>query len=269
MRVKRYKFLLFFLIMVLASSFLTGCFLREAVVEEIIHLSFADAVSFEQIKMLDGQLVSIIGFMSTTSPLDGSFIYLQNMPYQSCPFCLPNTNILVNTIAVYAPSGQSFRFMDVPILVTGRIVVEEMTDDLGFAYNYRIVDAKIEKAEVSGLGRYIRIYTELVDQGFARVFISVFEDLDKVLFPEKYDLTREDIEPMDMSKMEELKNMFIGLNIEEDHKDIYGVVNRLQELLETLNSMITDGQWDLLPLLDDEAEEIWQDFAYWLLRPSI
>lgn len=213
-------------------------------------------------------MVTIVGFMSTTSPMDGSYFYLQNMPYQSCPFCLPNTNILANTLAIYAPLGKSFSFINTPIKVIGRIKVEEMTDDLGFSYNYRIVDAKIEKAEVSGLGRDIRIYTELVDKGFADEFNSIFEDLAVAILHEEFNIDKQDVKPVDMLKIEELKGMFVGLNM-EDYKDIYEVVENLEELVQTANLLIADNQWNLLYLLYEEASDVWKDFMMWLLRPSI
>ena len=59
--------------------------------EEAARLSFSASASIETLKALDGKQVRITGYMATLSPLDGSYIYLMNMPYQSCPFCVPNT----------------------------------------------------------------------------------------------------------------------------------------------------------------------------------
>ena len=63
-------------------------------------LSFAEAVSIDAIRALDGKPVTITGYMATLSPLSGEYIYLMNLPYQSCPFCVPNTQQLANTMAV-------------------------------------------------------------------------------------------------------------------------------------------------------------------------
>ena len=75
--------------------------------DEIIDntLSFSQANSVEAMQKLDGKQVNIIGYMSTLSPINGSFMYLMNLPYQSCPFCVPNTTQLSNTMAVYAKTG--------------------------------------------------------------------------------------------------------------------------------------------------------------------
>ena len=53
-------------------------------------LSFKDAAGYDYLKSLDGSQVSIRGYMATSSPVDGSFMFLMNLPYQSCPFCVPN-----------------------------------------------------------------------------------------------------------------------------------------------------------------------------------
>ena len=55
------------------------------------NLTFKDALSYEYLKELEGEKVAINGYLATSSPVDGSFIFLMNMPYQSCPFCVPNT----------------------------------------------------------------------------------------------------------------------------------------------------------------------------------
>lgn len=255
-----------FLLLVLG---LTGCISsKKSSGDAVVELSFADAVSLDEIKKLDGKTVTILGFMSTTSPLDGSYMYLQNMPYQSCPFCIPNTNTLANTIAIYAPEGQSFKFQDVPIRVTGEVKIGDVADDLGYYYYYRIVDAKIERAEISGMGKEIRVYTELVDRGFGTTFTSIMEDIYRALNHEQLGMDIEDLEPISTGNIEELRNMFNGLN-KDDYTDILDVMDRLELLLEKVNDSIERQDW--LDLYYDyyEAQEVYNQFYQWLVKPSI
>ena len=49
-------------------------------------LSFAESASIETLTSLDGKTVTLTGYMATLSPLSGEYIYLMNLPYQSCPF---------------------------------------------------------------------------------------------------------------------------------------------------------------------------------------
>lgn len=109
-------------------------------------LSFKSAASYEDLKALDGKTVTINGYMATSSPVDGGYIFLMNLPYQSCPFCVPNTSQLSNTMAVYAPKGDAFTYTTQAIKVVGKLVVAEnenkpFTDNYGYEFNFKIVDA--------------------------------------------------------------------------------------------------------------------------------
>ena len=91
------KFAALIALLICIALLATGCGGREASTEAT-KLSFADSASLDALKALDGKPVTITGYMATLSPLSGEYIYLMNMPYQSCPFCVPNTTQLANTI---------------------------------------------------------------------------------------------------------------------------------------------------------------------------
>ena len=258
---------LMILILALVLTNLVGCGEKD-VNGEVTDISFREAISFEEIKKLDGKRVSIVGFMATTSPLDGSYFYLQNMPYQSCPFCVPNTNVLLNTLAVYAPKGQSFKFMDVPVKVTGRIEVGDVTDAMGYSYPYRIVNGKIERAQVTGLEREVRIYTELVDRGFAALFIDAIKDVFIVVNYDFYNITKTDILPIDEALIQEVKETFKGLN-PADYEDILETVNRLEALVDEVNILISAEDWENLKSKNKDAQEVYNQFYLWLIKPQL
>ena len=106
--------------------------------KDITSLSFKSASSYDYLKTLDGQWVTINGYIATSSPVDGSFIFLMNLPYQSCPFCVPNTSELSNTIEVYPADGEDFtNFTNQAIKVLGKLDVapnkdEPFTDRYGY-----------------------------------------------------------------------------------------------------------------------------------------
>lgn len=113
---------------------------------EITKLSFKSAAEYEYLKTLDGTTVTISGYMATSSPVDGSFMFLMNLPYQSCPFCVPNTSQLSNTMEVYPKKGDKFDYTTQAIKVVGTLKVadsedEPFTDKYGYEFNYKIVDA--------------------------------------------------------------------------------------------------------------------------------
>ncbi|MBO5212293.1 MAG: hypothetical protein J6B60_02005 [Clostridia bacterium] len=125
-------------------------------------LSFAQTTNISNLSELNNSQVSIIGYMSTLSPVDGSFMYLMNMPYQSCPFCIPNSdNELSNTIAVYAKKGDEFEFTDRAIKVTGTLQIGNYNDYYGYKYSFRIADATYEILDTSDMDESLRLWQAL------------------------------------------------------------------------------------------------------------
>lgn len=121
---------------------------------KITKLSFKAASGYEYLKTLDGKPVTISGYMATSSPVDGSFLFLMNLPYQNCPFCVPNTSQLSNTMEVYPKEGESFSYTAQAIKVEGILEVSEsedkpFVDTYGYEFCCKIVDASytIIKAE--------------------------------------------------------------------------------------------------------------------------
>lgn len=110
-------------------------------------LSFKGAASYADLKKLDGKKVTISGYMATSSPVDGSFFFLMNMPFQSCPFCKPNTSQLSNTMEIYPKMGQTFTYTNQAIRVVGTLEVAEsedksFTDQYGYEFNFKVSDAE-------------------------------------------------------------------------------------------------------------------------------
>ena len=159
--IKKATSLLLVLLLVISSAFFTSCD-KGRVVNE---LSFSEANSITDMEKLDGEKVSIIGYMSTLSPVNGEFMYLMNLPYQSCPFCVPNTSQLSNTLAVYAKDGKAFEFTDLLIKVEGELEFGDYTDDYGYQYSYRIKDATYTKVDTSELGEKYLLWQQLAQTG--------------------------------------------------------------------------------------------------------
>lgn len=126
--------------------------------DEAIAISFKEALSFDYLKSIDRQKVKINGYMATSSPVDGSFIFLVNLPYQSCPFCKPNTSTLSNTIEAYPKKGRIFSYTESAIKVVGTLIVADSVDQFfidkyGYEFNFKITEAEytiIDESELSG-----------------------------------------------------------------------------------------------------------------------
>ena len=145
-------------------------------------LSFSQAQSVEEMEKLNGKTVSIIGYMSTLSPISGSFMYLMNLPYQSCPFCVPNTTQLANTMAVYAKSADGFEFTDRAIQVTGILEFGDYTDEFGYQYSYRIKDATYTVIDADKLDSKIKLWQQLASTDVIADVYQMYEYLNFLCF---------------------------------------------------------------------------------------
>ncbi len=138
-------------------------------------LSFSQSNSIKEMEKLNGEEVSIIGYMSTLSPVNGEFMYLMNLPYQSCPFCVPNTTELSNTMAVYAVDGEEFEFTDRAIQVTGIMDFGDYTDEFGYEYSYRIKDASYTVLDTSQMSDELKLWQQLASTDSISDVYTMFE----------------------------------------------------------------------------------------------
>ena len=171
------KFAALIALLICIALLATGCGGKEASSAEVTKLSFADSASLDTLKALDGKSVTITGYMATLSPLSGEYIYLMNMPYQSCPFCVPNTNQLSNTMAVYAASGSKFEFTDRPVQISGIMRVADRVDDYGYSYNYYIDDASYTAVDLSSVSQEYALYQSLAEDGVIADVNAMFDYL--------------------------------------------------------------------------------------------
>ena len=170
------------LLCALALFLLLGCFCfvscEKADDGSTTRLTFADSINISRIKNLSGKQVEIVGYMATVSPVSGKYIYLMNLPYQSCPYCVPNTQQLSNTIAVYAKNGSKFDFYDGPINVTGTLETGDFKDEYGYTYSYRIANAVYSKVNSSDASEKLALWERITNAGIASDVYSMFDYID-------------------------------------------------------------------------------------------
>ena len=108
-----------------------------------------------------------------------------NLPYQSCPFCVPNTSQLSNTMAVYAKEGNSFDYTGQAIKVTGKLVVAEdenqpFTDKYGYQFNFKIVDATYMVLTDKELTAEMAAWQKIADSGLMDEMYRMYDYLNFV-----------------------------------------------------------------------------------------
>lgn len=247
---------------------LGGCSTKLQKVDGVTELKFKDTIKTSELKKIDSKTVSMIGFMSRSTPLNGEYTYLMNMPYQSCAFCVPNTDSLVNTIAVYAQEGKSFEFTDVPVKVTGTLEFKNITDSMGYTYEYRIKDAKLEPADISGLEENIKIYTALINQGFAESMESIFTTLYKTINYKDQDVKEEELKMLDTNLTKDVKTMFENLD-KSNYEEVISMIESIDKLIIDINHDIETKNYNNISQYNDKENELYNTYSLWLLKAEI
>ena len=261
MRFKKLKSILLLSTLVLGLG-VSGCSTNSG---EIKELKFKDTVSTSELKKYDGETVTITGFVSTSTPLNSEYIYLMNMPYQNCAFCVPNTDSLVNTIPVYAKDGETFEFTDVPVKITGTLKFENITDSMGYSYTYRIKDAKMEKADVSGMEEEIKIYTDLINQGFATSMDYIFAEMYDIL---NYNETGAEIKKINTSLTMEARDMLTYLDSSK-YTEVINVLDVLDTAISDANNAIDNDDLSSFQTINNKVQEAYFLYANWLVKPEL
>ena len=181
MQTKVIKILSFILILAVMSFAFISCDKDDTPnPDDAVKLSFKAASGYDYLKTLDGQTVTINGYMATSSPVDGSFMFLMNLPYQSCPFCVPNTSQLSNTMEIYPKKGESFTYTSQAIKVVGTLEVadnenEPFTDKYGYEFNYKIVDATYTIIKAEELSENMALWQKIANSDVVNDIYKMYE----------------------------------------------------------------------------------------------
>ncbi|MBR2834687.1 MAG: hypothetical protein IKE43_03110 [Coriobacteriales bacterium] len=172
-----------FIAVILMFSF-SGCSSSDKT-DAVSKLSFKAASGYDYLKTLDGTQVTISGYMATSSPVDGSFMFLMNLPYQNCPFCIPNTSQLSNTMEVYAKNNDPFEYTNQAIAVVGTLKVAEsedkpFTDMYGYEFNYKIVDATYSIIQADELSKEMALWQKIAETDVVNDIYRMYDYLNFV-----------------------------------------------------------------------------------------
>ena len=175
------KIIAIILMLAIVAAAFAGCAEENEINEaDAVKLSFKAASGYDYLKTLDGKTVTINGYMATSSPVDGSFMFLMNLPYQSCPFCVPNTSQLSNTMEVYPKEGESFAYTSQAIKIVGKLVVAEnenepFTDMYGYEFNYKIVDATYTILQSSEMSEDMALWQKIAESDVVNDIYKMYD----------------------------------------------------------------------------------------------
>ena len=218
----------------------------------------------ERIKGLDGERVSMTGFMAVQSPLDGSFIYLTNAPMVTCPYCIPGTNTPVFAVPAIAPPRDPITFTDQPVTISGKLEIEEKVDEFGYTTPFRINVETLKIADISQMPQSLRDYTMLSSEGITADVTALIDKAYNITLGEA-EITVGDkviVPQMELDEINRLKNRIGGYN-NDSFEPLIEILDDLSELSEKLNELIEANETEKLSDYTQEAFLLWEDYFDW------
>lgn len=247
------RFLSFLLIFTLLFA-LCACSNDEKATE--IHFS----QSVKELEQYKGQTVKIKGFMSLLSPMDGSLVYLMNLPFQSCPFCVPNSTELSNTIAI---KGENIPFTTLPVEITGTLVFGNFSDSYGYVYNYRIENAKVKELDEKEISEKIKVYYTVVEMQALDDIYIVIDCASQVGYYEEIGINPEDFKnygAVPFENYEKIKTTIEKLNTNGEYDTFLSLLNKTEDIRNQLNSDLEANNIEAYKSYATIADELFEEF---------
>ena len=116
------------------------------------------------LKNLDGKKVEIKGYPAVQSPLDESFVYLNNQPYVTCPFCTIGDVTKLEVIPIYMADKSKIKYTENAIDVYGTLEVAQKIDTEGYTTQFRVYADKVEEIKDSNANKAVNDYYKMLSE---------------------------------------------------------------------------------------------------------
>ena len=238
--------------------------------EEIFTIKFKNLVALEELEKYEDKKVQAIGFLSPISPVDGSFAYLMNMPFQTCPYCVVDDERITNTLAIFAKEGNKIEYTESAVMVVGTLKLEEYTDQYGYKYNVRLVDTHVEEISSEEIAEKMEIYNQLADKGILGDMLNDLYALDINIFydnyTQRYGESFTNAETRTIISLEKVKNVISTIQElnRSEYDSLLNLATRMETLIKNTNDLIEEGKYDELSNYKEELNSCFNEIWTWM-----
>lgn len=240
--------------------------------EGFVELKFKNTNSDNYIRSLNGKKVTITGYLSVLSPINGKFAYLMNLPYQNCPYCVPGTSAIYNTLAIYAKDNEKISFTNDPVTVNGILEVGDFTDDFGYEYSVRIKDVELNKADTEKLSQNVLMYSAISQEGLIDDMNYAINMIDEIIYYDYYQtyygLLPEDLELFDTKLIDTIVSKLKSIN-ETAYSDIIQVMKDAKSLAISANDNLKRENYEGNKDLQSQLDSVFMSFSTWMAKYEI
>jgi hypothetical protein len=116
------------------------------------------------LKNLNGKKVEIKGYPAVQSPLDESFVYLNNQPYVTCPFCTIGDVTKLEVIPIFMANKSKIKYTENALDVFGTLEIAAKVDSEGYTTQFRIYADKVTEITDSNANKLVNEYYSKLSQ---------------------------------------------------------------------------------------------------------
>ena len=192
-----------------------------------------------------------------------------NLPYQSCPYCVPGTTEIYNTMAIIAKKNKRIDFTDSPVTAEGILKTGSFTDDFGYSYNVRIEDVVVKEADASALSKNALRYNALTQEKIIDEINNIFMSLDEIIFYDYYEAQYgtdiNSIQSFDMGRIATVIDKINAIS-KTDYTDIIEILQTAKRLAETANKNLAAGSIEDNKKIQNSLEQVFMSFGNWVTQ---
>ena len=259
------------LVIVMMMCVLTACGKNQEVDDTgATKVSFATS-SLSDVTSLNNQKVTITGYMSLLSPLDGKLIYLVNLPMQNCPFCEQNSKQLSTSMAVVLKTPIDDITLD-PVKIVGTLKIGNFVDEYGYEYMYRIEDATYEVLDETSLPEGYDVYYTLSSNDDIYNLYFIMSYVDYYIYYDYYGMTSAQVmeEPkVDLStaNYDESLNRVKSYN-DDRYQDFINMLETCKTLETKINECLEKKDATALKKMQPDVDKLYENFNKFITKYS-
>lgn len=201
--------------------------------------------------------VTFTGYLSLWSTSDLKTGYVLDVPVQKGP-PIDEDAFIMGGIAIN--TQQTLLYTDMPIKVTGKLVFGNFQDENGLKYGCKVTNASVQIVSKSDLPKNLKSAERILENKHLDIITNALYVLEYYIFSEENEISEDElsvkIDFYDYNKIK--KDLNNSLN--DTEKSILTITENINILIDGVNKMIENNEFDKFISFEEEYKQITQEF---------
>lgn len=225
----------------------------------------------EKAKSLEGKKVALTGFIAVQSPVSEKFAYLVSMPYISCPYCSPDTNMLMSVMPIMSSTNvPKIHYTSSSVIVKGTLEIADKTDEFGYSSPYRVIADSVEVYDKTNYPKEMQDYIKISSSGNVDAATYYMYNFYYMLYNKLDGMAGAVIEKLDVTEMNKAINKLKAYKM-ETMNDLINTLKNSYDLIVEFNKIEDVSNLDTNTLTEykDKIYSYMQEYFEFCKKVSI